>query len=278
MDKLDCKCFGVFGKCVIDSSANVKLAAKLEVDAAIVLRNQLKAYRLNFSLNFHHLWAYSCDTVTLKLFIDRLEKFALEAVTLSRKELLDAVSAEVKVCTKCSLWKTRKNAVPGEGDSETEIMFVGEAPGYWEDVKGKPFVGAAGKFLETLLCEIGFSRQTVFICNVLKCRPPGNREPSPLEIQTCTPYLNRQIGIIQPKFIVTLGNYSTAYIFSKAELPFNGITQARGKFYEALILNVRAIVFPTFHPAAALYSAKYKEQLTGDFKKLKQELEKRRIV
>jgi DNA polymerase len=193
-------------------------------------------------------------------------------------EILNAVAAEVMVCTKCALWKTRKNAVPGEGNPATQIMFIGEAPGYWEDVKGKPFVGAAGKFLDTLLSEIGFSREDVFICNVLKCRPPRNREPQPNEIQTCTPYLDRQIKIIQPKFIVTLGNYSTAYIFSKANLHCISITQAHGKFYEANILGMNVTIFPTFHPAAALYSAKYKEQITNDFKLLKQELEKRGII
>lgn len=202
----------------------------------------------------------------------------MEVFTLSKRKPLDTVAAEIIVCTKCPLWKTRKNAVPGEGNPETQIMLIGEAPGYSEDVKGKPFVGAAGKFLETLLSEVGFSRNEVFIGNVLKCRPPKNREPMPNEIQTCTPYLDRQIKIIQPKFIVTLGNYSTAYIFLKAGLPFSSITQAHGKFYEASVLGIRVTLFPTFHPAAALYSAKYKEQITTDFKRLKQELEKRGII
>jgi uracil-DNA glycosylase family 4 len=193
---------------------------------------------------------------------------------LSRTEILDAIAAEAVVCTKCALWKTRKNAVPGEGNPHAQMMLIGEAPGYWEDIKGKPFVGAAGKFLDTLLSEIGFSRGDVFICNVLKCRPPRNREPKPNEIQTCTPYLDRQIKAVQPKFIITLGNHSTAYIFSKAALPFNGITQAHGKFHETTLLGMKVTVFPTFHPAAALYGAKYKEQITADFKVLKQELEK----
>jgi DNA polymerase len=197
---------------------------------------------------------------------------------LSKKEFLDAVAAEVVVCTKCPLWKTRKNAVPGEGNSESPVMFIGEAPGQSEDIEGKPFVGAAGKFLETLLFEIGLSRNDVFICNIVKCRPPRNREPMPNEIQTCTPYLDRQIKIIKPKFIVTLGNYSTAYIFSKANLPFSGITCARGKFYESNILDMQITIFPTFHPAAALYSAKYKEQITKDFQLLRDELAKRGIV
>ena len=197
---------------------------------------------------------------------------------LSKRELLDVVAAEVIVCTKCPLWKTRKNAVPGEGNLESLVMFIGEAPGQSEDIEGKPFVGAAGKFLETLLSEIGLSRNDVFMCNIVKCRPPRNREPMPNEIQTCTPYLDRQIKIIKPKFIVTLGNYSTAYIFSKANLPFSGITRARGKFYESSILDMQIAIFPTFHPAAALYSAKYREQIAKDFQLLRDELAKRGIV
>jgi DNA polymerase len=197
---------------------------------------------------------------------------------LSKKELLDVVAAEVIVCVKCPLSKNRKNAVPGEGNPEAEIMFIGEAPGYWEDVKGRPFVGDAGKFLDSLISEIGFSREGVFITNVVKCRPPKNREPMPNEIQTCTPYLDSQIRLIQPKFIVTLGNHSTAYIFSKSGLPFNSITQVHGKFYDASILGMKVTVFATFHPAAALYNAKYKEQISDDFKLLRQELEKRGIV
>jgi uracil-DNA glycosylase family 4 len=188
---------------------------------------------------------------------------------LSESTILRVIASEVKTCTKCGLWKTRKNAVPGEGNPNAKVMFVGEAPGYWEDVKGRPFVGAAGKLLDTLLAEAGLSRGEVFIGNVLKCRPPGNREPSPSEIQTCTPYLDRQIKAIRPKLIVTLGNYSTAHIFSRAGLPFNGITQARGKFYQAEVLGLTVTVFPTFHPAAGLYSAKYKQLLAEDFRRLK---------
>ncbi len=193
---------------------------------------------------------------------------------LSRKELLDAIAAEILVCRKCELWKTRKNSVPGEGNPNSQIMFIGEAPGYWEDVKGKPFVGAAGNFLDTLLSEVGLSRESVFIGNILKCRPPKNREPSRDEIETCTPYLNSQIRVIQPEFIVTLGNYSTGYIFSKVALPFNGITRVHGKFCKASILGLNVIVFPTFHPAAGLYNARYKGLLQQDFQLLRQELVK----
>ncbi|MEM3579814.1 MAG: type-4 uracil-DNA glycosylase [Candidatus Bathyarchaeia archaeon] len=187
----------------------------------------------------------------------------------SSAAVLEAVASEVKACTRCGLWRTRKNAVPGEGDPNAKVMFIGEAPGYWEDVKGKPFVGAAGKFLDSLLAEAGLLRSQVFIGNVLKCRPPGNREPAPAEIEACTPFLDRQIMAIKPKLVVTLGNYSTAYIFAKAGILFKGITEARGKFYQANVLGLAVTVFPTFHPAAGLYSAKYKQLLIGDFKLLK---------
>jgi DNA polymerase len=189
-----------------------------------------------------------------------------------------AVASEIVVCTKCPLWKTRKNAVSGEGNPKTKIMLIGEAPGRSEDLEGKPFVGMAGKFLESLLADIGLSRAGVFICNVLKCRPPRNRPPRPSEIQACTPYLERQIRIIKPAFIVTLGGHSTAYIFSKANLPFTGITGARGKLHETMILNRKVAVFPTFHPAAALYNPRYKEQIVKDFKMLKHVLKKREKV
>ncbi len=187
----------------------------------------------------------------------------------SKEAVLEAVASEVRACKKCGLWRTRKNAVPGDGNPEAHVVFVGEAPGYWEDVKGKPFVGAAGKFLDTLLAEAGLSRSQVFIGNVLKCRPPGNREPSQSEIGACTPFLNRQIMAVQPKIIVTLGNYSTAYIFTKAGIPFKGITGARGKFYQTNVLGLAVTVFPTLHPAAGLYSAKYKQLLIEDFRLLR---------
>jgi uracil-DNA glycosylase family 4 len=185
------------------------------------------------------------------------------------KKVLNDVAAEVKNCRKCLLWKTRKNAVPGEGNSKNRIMFVGEAPGRQEDLTGRPFVGAAGKFLETLLNEIELSRNDVFICNVLKCRPPRNRQPRPDEILTCTPYLDRQIRAIKPRVIVTLGNHSTARVFAEAGLPFEGITQAHGKPRRAAIAGRRATIFPTYHPAAALYNGAYRKQLTEDFEALK---------
>jgi uracil-DNA glycosylase family 4 len=192
----------------------------------------------------------------------------------SNKELLDNVATEVVVCTKCCLWKDRKKAVPGIGNPESRLMLIGEAPGRSEDIKGEPFVGTAGKFLDTLLSEIGFSRKDVFITNVVKCRPPENRDPLPNEIETCTPYLNRQMGIIEPEMIFTLGKHSTAYVFSKANLPFHSITQEHGKMFETKILGVKTRVFPTFHPAAALYNASYEKQIREDFQLVKKTAKK----
>ncbi|MEM2092684.1 MAG: type-4 uracil-DNA glycosylase [Candidatus Bathyarchaeia archaeon] len=191
---------------------------------------------------------------------------------------LDAVASDVKACQKCALWKTRRSAVPGEGSPNAEVMFVGEAPGYWEDIKGRPFVGAAGKLLDSLLAEACLSRDRIFIGNVLKCRPPGNRDPLPSELNACTPYLDRQIQAIKPKIIVTLGNHSTAYLFSKAGLQFNSITQVRGKFYKSKLLNLEVTIFPTLHPAAGLYSARYKQVLIEDFKRLKEHLTREGLI
>jgi uracil-DNA glycosylase family 4 len=192
---------------------------------------------------------------------------------LSREKLLADVAVEVVICTLCPLSKSRKKAVPGEGDPNARVMLIGEAPGSSEDLEGRPFVGSAGKFLETLLSGIGLSREEVFICNIVRCRPPRNRPPRPLEVQTCAPYLERQMEIIKPKLLVTLGSCSAAYIFSRAHLLFTGITAVRGKFGRAVLHDVQMTLFPTFHPAAALYSAKYREQIIADFKLLKEELE-----
>jgi len=195
---------------------------------------------------------------------------------MPKKETLDAVASEVTVCTKCSLWKSRKNAVPGAGSPKSRIIFIGEAPGSSEDIKGEPFVGTAGKLLDTLLSQMESSRDKVFITNVVKCRPPKNRQPKPLEIETCTPYLDRQMLIIQPELIVTLGSHSTSYIFSKATLPFSSITRVRGKPYKANILGSQTTLFPTLHPASALYHPEYKEILEHDFQQLKTRLLKNR--
>lgn len=175
------------------------------------------------------------------------------------------------VCTNCRLSETRRKAVPGEGNPHSQIMIIGEGPGHSEDITGRPFTGQAGRFLHRLLSEIHLSNNNTFICNIVKCRPPKNRQPSPREIQACTPYLRRQIKVIEPRLTITLGKCATAHIFSKAALPFSSITQIHGKFYDAILLGKRTIIFPTFHPASALYSAKYKKELITDFKLLRQQ-------
>jgi DNA polymerase len=194
---------------------------------------------------------------------------------MSKRELMGAIADEVKACRKCGLWRTRRNAVPGEGSLDAFIMFIGEAPGYWEDIKGRPFVGAAGKVLDTLLAEINLSRDTVYITNVVKCRPPENRDPLPAEVETCTPYLNRQINVIQPEIIVTLGRHSTSYILSKAGLKEAvGITKLRGKVYSVKLFRLSVSVLPTFHPAAVLHNPKYRDALERDFHFLKSLMER----
>jgi len=196
---------------------------------------------------------------------------------LSKKEHLKIIEVEVNACRKCDLWRTRKNPVPGEGDTHATVMLIGEAPGYWEDVRGRPFVGAAGKFLDEMLSRIGLPRRKVYIANILKCRPPENRDPLLLEVKACTPFLDRQIQVIRPKLIVTLGRHSTSYILSKAGFrDVEGITRLRGKVYAADVLGLGVSVIPTYHPAATLYSAKYRDGLESDFLLLGFELEKDR--
>jgi len=176
-----------------------------------------------------------------------------------------ALIKEITACTCCPLHATRKNPVPGEGSLDASLMLIGEAPGRWEDEKGRPFVGAAGKLLDGLLASIGLRREEVYIANVLKCRPPGNRDPKPEEVEACTPFLDRQIMIIRPKVIATLGRHSTRYIFSKAGLPFKRISDVRGKVFKVRVLGMDVWVIPTYHPASALYNPGVKELLRSDF-------------
>jgi DNA polymerase len=194
---------------------------------------------------------------------------------MPKLDAMKPVEIEVRACHKCDLWKQRKNAVPGEGDLDAAVMFIGEAPGYWEDVKGRPFVGAAGKLLDEMLSRVGFSRGEVYITNVVKCRPPENRDPLPNEIKTCTPYLDRQIRIIEPKFIVTLGKHAVSYVLPNAGFETGIITEIHGRVYEGNLLGFKVFIIPMYHPAAALYNAKYKDELNRDFQFLRLEFERR---
>ena len=168
-------------------------------------------------------------------------------------------------CTRCvELAATRTSVVFGAGNADAELMFVGEAPGANEDLQGLPFVGAAGKLLEQLLGEIGLSRAEVFIANVLKCRPPGNRDPQPGEIENCRPYLRRQIELIEPRVICTLGNFATKLLRGEP----TGITRVHGEPEVRTIGEHTARLYPLFHPAAALYTPSTLETLRADFARL----------
>lgn len=170
---------------------------------------------------------------------------------------LDELRAQVAACHRCPLADGRTQTVFGVGSPEARVLIVGEAPGKNEDLRGEPFVGAAGKYLDELLAIAGLARGDVFIANVLKCRPPGNRDPRPEEIELCTSFLREQTRTIDPEFIVTLGNFSTKFIL-KTEV---GITRLHGTLQQA----GRFKVFPIFHPAAALYDGKKREALENDF-------------
>jgi uracil-DNA glycosylase len=162
---------------------------------------------------------------------------------------IETIRAQALTCTKCGLARGRTNVVWADGNLDSDLLFIGEAPGFHEDQQGLPFVGAAGQLLDRLLGEIGLDRTQAAIVNVVKCRPPGNRDPLPDEIETCRPYLEAQLAHMKPKVIVTLGNFATKYIL---ETPI-GITRARGHRYT----RRGATVIPTFHPAAALRGGRF---------------------
>jgi len=168
---------------------------------------------------------------------------------------LEALAAEIAECTRCLLHRGRTKAVPGEGLPDADIMFVGEAPGFHEDQQGRPFVGAAGNFLDELLEMIGLGRQDVYIANVIKCRPPGNRDPLPEEIEACKPFLDRQIELIKPELVVTLGRFSMARAFPKARISrIHGQPRKIGG----------VIYYPMYHPAAALHQPSLRRTVEED--------------
>jgi len=186
-----------------------------------------------------------------------------------RADELATLEQEVSACPLCDLSRTRKRAVPGEGRVDAEVMFIGEGPGFNEDQQGRPFVGPAGRLLNELLASIGLARDQVYITNVVKCRPPNNRDPMPQEIAACAPYLERQLALIKPKVVVTLGRYSMAKFF-----PGASITKIHGQpkrigatFY-----------FPMFHPAAALRQESYMAAVKADMLKIPALIEEARKV
>jgi DNA polymerase len=178
---------------------------------------------------------------------------------MNSTEVLAEVAAAASVCERCPLHRSRRRAVPGEGVADAELLFIGEAPGYHENETGRPFVGASGQFLSELLASIGLKREAVFIGNVVKCRPPNNRDPEPSELAACRPYLDRQIAAIQPKVIVTLGRFSMGRF-----LPNARISAVHGKPFTV----EGRLVVPMFHPAAALHRPELRATLLADFARL----------
>ncbi|RPJ24142.1 MAG: uracil-DNA glycosylase [Chloroflexi bacterium] len=187
---------------------------------------------------------------------------------MSDEQELEKLAKQIMVCTQCELHRSRKKAVPGEGPTQAEIMFVGEGPGFHENEQGRPFVGAAGKFLDQLLEQAGVTRADVWITNVVKCRPPGNRDPLPDEVEICTSnYLQHQIRIVNPSIIVTLGRFSMSLFFKGAK-----ITQIHGQMRKV----ADRFVIAMYHPAAALHQISLKPAIMADFAKLPELLKQAR--
>ena len=180
---------------------------------------------------------------------------------------LEEIAERVRVCVDCPLSQTRTHAVPGEGPSTARIMFIGEAPGYHEDNQGRPFIGPAGRFLDELLHSIGLRREEVFIANMIKCRPPQNRDPLPAEVATCSKYLDRQIELLNPDLIVTLGRYSMSKFFPK-----ESISRTRGKVRTKEGLRI----LPLYHPAAALHQRNLNTVIREDFQAIPRALQQAR--
>ncbi len=205
-----------------------------------------------------------------------MTKAAPQAVPeAQRKAVLEAIAAEVAVCTRCRLHQTRTRAVPGEGTAATEVLFVGEGPGFTEDQQGRPFVGRAGALLSKLLDSIGWSRQEVFITNVVKCRPPENRDPQPDEIAACAPFLTRQIEALDPALIVTLGRFSMARFNPGAR-----IGQVHGTFRAADPDSgaPNALAFFMYHPAAALRTSSVEATSFADMQGVPAALQEARAI
>ena len=196
---------------------------------------------------------------------------------MDKKDLIREVAEEVKDCTKCPLHKSRGNVVPGEGNPNSRIMFIGEGPGADEDQQGRPFVGRSGKLLTKIIESVGFKREDIFITNVVKCRPPENRNPSEEEMESCNCYLMSQIAIIKPKIIVTVGSVPTKWLL-KEKVAKIGISKLRGNFFEFKGIKL----FPIFHPSyllrnSSLEEGKPKWITWQDMKTIKEEYEKETV-
>lgn len=181
----------------------------------------------------------------------------------------EEISKNIEKCKKCPLHKTRINPVAGEGDTNSDILLIGEAPGANEDIEGKPFVGRAGKLLTKLLRSSGLSRENVYITNIIKCRPPSNRNPKTIEIDCCSDYLDKQIECIEPKTICPMGNFAAGYILSKFGIKHEPIGKVHGEVFLIKHTKKEMRVIPLYHPASAIYNRKLLTVLIDDFKKVK---------
>ena len=193
---------------------------------------------------------------------------------MSKEEDIKKLTLSVENCRKCNLCKTRKKPVFGEGSIDTDVLFVGEAPGYNEDLQGRPFVGKAGKILDELLESIGLHRNDIYVANILKCRPPNNRNPLKTEIDACTEYLDKQIELIQPKIMVPMGNFACSYIFEKFGLKYDKISNVHGKMFQINTIFGNVKIIPMYHPAVATYNPNTKNILLADFKIIKKTIER----
>jgi len=190
-------------------------------------------------------------------------------MSLTKDQQLQYIAHLVSECHKCELYKTATNHVPGAGNPEAEIVFIGEAPGFFEDQQGLPFVGNSGKLLDKLLNTIKVPRKDVFICNILKHRPPGNRDPLPSEIKVCTPYLKAQLQIIKPKIIITLGRFSMNYFF-----PEESISRIHGQIRSIVWQDLSLTIIPVYHPSAGLRNGAMLKSLQEDFLSIGKYLQK----
>jgi len=188
---------------------------------------------------------------------------------IEQKSRIEKLRTQIAGCTRCALSQTRTNTVPGEGNVNADIMFIGEAPGRNEDLQGKPFVGRAGDVFDKLLKSIDLTREQIYLCNILKCRPPDNRNPQPSEINACIGSLDIQIKIVNPKVIGTLGNFSTAYIFEKFNVPPAKISEVAGKVIDITTPFGPKKIIPVFHPAVATYNVHKTDLLIEHFQAFK---------
>jgi uracil-DNA glycosylase family 4 len=179
---------------------------------------------------------------------------------------MQEIASFIASCTRCDLCKTSTHVVVGEGSQDAAIMFIGEAPGYHEDKQGRPFVGKAGKILDELLSSIGLQRKDVFITNILKCRPPDNRNPLQSEIKACAGYLNHQIEYIKPRILIPLGSFASSFVFEKFGITNEKISSAHGKIFRKSTLYGEITIIPMYHPAAATYNPRMKVILENDFR------------